>query len=287
MAAIRRGALRRCVALVCCALHALLLHGVVRAEPVDPARSASARALFEEGVAHTDRDEWQPAADAFRRALALRDSQVIRFNLASALVELGKLVEASELLHAVQADAQVDGALREQALDKLADLKPRIARLTVQVEAALPTLEVELDEGSLALSQLDVPLMVDPGEHVLLERLDGALVDEQHVTLSEGGTLLVTLRAPAPKVVPVAAPVPAPAETARLALEPAPAAPLPARDDASVQPSRKKLWWGLAVGGAGLVAFATLVAIFVPHHKGSSTVQGDFDPPSVGVRVPQ
>jgi hypothetical protein len=257
---------------------------------VDPARSASARALFEEGVAHADHDDWGPAADAFRRALSLRDSQVIRYNLASALVELGKLVEASELLHAVQADPQVDAGLKQQAVEKLAEVKPRIARLSIQVEAALPTLVVELDDVALALAQLDVALTVDPGEHVVRERLDGVLIDEQRVQLIEGGSGLVTLHAPAPKPEPVAAPAAliTPEQTARLSpVEPAASAPLPLHDGEPQKPSRKKLWWGVAVGGVGLVAFVTLVTLFVPRHTRDHSAKGDFDPPSVSVRVPQ
>ncbi len=266
---------------------------VSRAEPVDPARTASARALFEEGVAHVDRDEWAPAAEAFRRALSLRDSQVIRYNLASALVELGKLVEASELLHMVQADAQADAGLKQQAADKLAEIKPRIARIEVQCERAPLGMIVELDETVLSASQLYLPLTVDPGEHVVRARLNGAVVDEQHEQLGAGEYLTISIRPPPPQpepvpaVSPVASPAPVatPAETARLALaEPARSAPL--RDEQPA-PSRKKLWWGIAIGGVGVVAFVTLVALLVPQKRASGATNGDFDPPSVAVRVPQ
>jgi hypothetical protein len=264
-----------------------------RAESVDPARTASARALFEEGVAHVDRDAWGPAAEAFRRALSLRDSQVIRYNLASALVELGKLVEASELLHMVQADAQADAGLKQQAADKLAEFKPRIARLEVQCALSHPGLIVELDDAALSAAQLDVPLTVDPGEHVVRARLDGALLDEQRAQLGAGENVTISLRPrapppePVPAVAPVAAPAPVatPAQTARLALsEPAQGAPL--RDEQPA-PSRKKLWWGIAIGGVGVVAFVTLVALLVPQKRASGATNGDFDPPSVAVRVPQ
>lgn len=277
----------------------------VRAEPVDAARSASARALFEQGVAHVDRDEWAPAAEAFRRALSLRDSQVLRYNLASALVELGKLVEASELLHMVQADAQAELSLKRQAAEKLAEIKPRIARITIHAEAALPELSVELDELEITLSQLDVPLAVDPGKHLVRARLEGELIEELSAELSEGSSARISLRPPPPRPAPVPAvaavtapvvtpvvtrvvtPVATPAQTARLApAEPAPSAPLPPRDGEPAF-SRKKLWWGIAVGGVGVVAFVTLVALLVPRHPKSGATGGDFDPPSVAVRVPQ
>lgn len=290
-----RSALRMwMVALVCSFLSYPLLG---RADSVDPGRSASARALFEQGVAHVDREEWAPAADAFRRALLLRDSQVIRYNLAAALLELGKLVEASELLHAVQVDPAVDATLKQSAADKLTELKPRLARLTIHAETIVDGLLVQLDGVELAVAQLDVPLMVDPGKHTISARVHEEPLDEQTVEMNEGGDGLVNLRAPQPKPESVFGPPPEPpvvapapvltVTTAPVTETPQPAS-LPPLDTAPVEKSRAKLWWGVAVGGAGAIAFVTLMVLFVPrNHGGQSGARGDFDPPAVNVTVPQ
>jgi hypothetical protein len=51
-----------------------------------------------------DEREWIEAAHSFRQALLLRDSPVIRYNLAVALIELHALTEAEQLLRGVQRD---------------------------------------------------------------------------------------------------------------------------------------------------------------------------------------
>ncbi|HMI90773.1 MAG TPA: hypothetical protein VK509_05385, partial [Polyangiales bacterium] len=84
------------IMLVSCLLTAAALTAApARAQSEDASRAASARALFEEGVTFADQGHWDEASDRFRRALALRDSAVIAYNLASALQETGHLVEAS------------------------------------------------------------------------------------------------------------------------------------------------------------------------------------------------
>ena len=51
--------------------------------------------------------EYAVGIEHFRRALALRSSPVIAYNLASALEHLGQLVEASELLRGIASDPAV------------------------------------------------------------------------------------------------------------------------------------------------------------------------------------
>ena len=78
----------------------------------DPTRDASARVLFQEGVGLAEKGEWEAAEDRFRRALTLRASPVIAYNLASTLVERGKLIEASELLRKVEQDDKTDATMQ-------------------------------------------------------------------------------------------------------------------------------------------------------------------------------
>ena len=105
---LRAGARRCGVMLLCMCLAWVAAPHCATAEPgADPARDASARELFEQGVALAERGDWVAAEDRFRRALSLRNSSVIAYNLASALCEQGKLVEASELLHRVLADDKI------------------------------------------------------------------------------------------------------------------------------------------------------------------------------------
>ena len=83
------------------ALAALLsLLPLAASAQTDSEITAAARALFQDGMAAVERGDYPTAADRLRRSVALRDSPVVRTNLALALIELGRLVEASEHLRA-------------------------------------------------------------------------------------------------------------------------------------------------------------------------------------------
>jgi hypothetical protein len=249
-------------------------------------RAASARALFEEGVGLAEHEQWSDAVDRFQRALSLRDSQVIRFNLAIALAELGRLVESSELLRAVLRADALDPPLRAQAEQRLALVTPRIARLTLAVAGTAGAAQVELDGDALPAAMVGVAIPVDPGSH-RARLLQGAqeLAASERV-LAEGASETLTLERSA---------APTAAETAAVALAaPVSAGPAlavashePTRRDGDARDDRKKkaLWWGLG-GGAVLAAGAIVAGVLLaPHAKKASPYRGDFEPGSVNVQV--
>lgn len=242
----------------------------------DAARSASARALFEEGVKSADAGQWVDAADRFQRALSLRDSQVIRYNLAAALAELGRVVEASELLRQVERDPATDGQLRADAQTKLEVVSGRIAKLTVELDAPATDVSVMLDETRLDAAMIGVGIPVDPGDHSLRALRGNEALDEQRVTLADGAEQKVLL---------LTSKVATPAEAARtvVAAQPTPA-PQPKEDKDGRR--SKLLWWGVG-GGAVAVAAIVVVSVLVASSGESSakTYQGDFDPPTVPVEV--
>ena len=61
---------------------------------VDPT-TEEARRLFAEGIEFVEQERWAEAEERFRRVLVLRGSQVVAYNLASALEHLGRFVEAA------------------------------------------------------------------------------------------------------------------------------------------------------------------------------------------------
>src|SRR5262249_4633550 len=163
---------------------------------------ASARALFSEGVKLADRGNWSEAADRFRRALALRDSPVIAYNLASALKELDQLVAASELLQRIAGNSEVDAALRKSANATLAEITPRIARITVHTEGMSQGDEIAIDEQPLLEAQLEVAIPIDPGTHAVAARRDKTVIESRRVELAPGGSAEVAFefaRVPSPE----------------------------------------------------------------------------------------
>ena len=253
--------------------------GSVRAQDtVDPARAASARALFEEGVSLSDQGKWPEATDRFRRALALRDSQVIRYNLAAALIELGQVVEASELLRLVERDETADAKLRGEARTRMNEALGRLAKLTVHVEGSLDGVSVALDDRPLEAVQLDVAIPSDPGSHRVTAKRAGEELAAADVELANGEAETVVLKL---SVAQVATPLEA-AQT--VALTPAE----PSKDQGE-QPRRKKLMGWAIGGGAAVVAVAVVTTLLVTRSagsdKGESAYQGNFDPPSLSVQV--
>jgi hypothetical protein len=247
-----------------------------RAQPDDPTRAASARALFEEGVSLSDKGQWDDAADRFRRALTLRDSQVIRFNLATALIETGKLVEASELLRQVERDGGADRKLRDDARAHLAAAQARIGKLTVTVTGMHEGVRVLLDERPIDPVLMGVAMPADPGLHRVRALRGEVELASSEVTLANADDQIVALELPDP--------VATPAEAARSLV---PAEPLPQRDQGE-RPSRKLLWWG--IGGGVAVAAAIVATVFVMRRSANqdeteAPYEGDFDPPSITVQV--
>jgi hypothetical protein len=172
-------------------------------ESADLARDASARELFEQGVGLAEQGDWAAAEDRYRRALALRSSPVITYNLASALAEQGKLIEASEMLRRVLVDDKTEPALRQAATQLQATLGPRIGRIQIALQGQERDDSVLLDSRVLHTAQLNVEIPVDPGSHQLRLERAGKTIDLQSFTLDPGGREEIRLVAPAVAATPL------------------------------------------------------------------------------------
>ena len=248
------------------------------AQEVDASRSASARALFEEGVQFADHGNWAEAADCFERALALRDSPVIRFNFANALAEVGKMVEASELLRQVELDESADAEIRAEASRRMKGVVARTPKLTIQVNGSLEGKSLQLDEQEVAPAQVGVGIPINPGEHSVRCVQGSEEIDAQSVNLAPGSAQTVTLQA-----VRLATPAQAAATVVPVAQQPAPG---PIDEGEGGRKRSRRIWWGIG-GGVVAVAVVVAVSVLVAGHSGgsSSTYQGNFDPPSIPVQV--
>jgi len=144
-------------------------------------------------------------------------------NLASCHENQGKFASAwFEYLDAVtlsRRDGRADRVAYAQA--RLAELEPRLSRLTIVVPEAAdyPGLELELDGALIGTAARGVPTPVDPGAHVVEARAPGrhgvklrieigAVPEQKTITIPE----LVSAAAPAvPKLAPGATEPPPPA----------------------------------------------------------------------------
>jgi hypothetical protein len=228
--------------------------GPARAEgpmPLEADRRETARTMFAQGLEYADAGRWHEAADRFRRAYQAKPTAEIAYNLASAYTRLGYLAGAAELLQRAADDGEASAAVRSAAQARLAQVTPRLGRLTVRLTPATGAFAY-LDGRPLEPARLGVTLPVDPGPHLVQARWrDGADLSRR-VTIAEGGASTVDL-------VP---PVPAVAE-----------AP-PARGT----PLYRRGWFWAAMAG---VAAGTALAFTLPH-LGGDQVSGNVGTWHVG-----
>jgi Flp pilus assembly protein TadD len=237
------------------------------AQQTDAERTALARTLFREGVALVDQQRWDEAVDHFRRAYALRPSPVVGFNLASALAEQGHPVEASELLRTALRDASADRAVRADAQALLAEVEPRVGRLTIRVEGSTDGVELHLDDRVLTPEAIGVAAPADPGRHVLQALRGGVVVVTEEATVPPGGSAEIAVHVPA-------APPP-PSEVALAPVDPDPGLPVRHRAPPDEpEPSGGLLaspwfWIAVAVVAAGSIATIVLLSPSDPSPVGA------------------
>lgn len=236
------------------------------AQANDAATRATARSLFEEGVAFSEAGKWSDAAERFQRSMSLRPSQVVAFNLATALMELGRLVEASELLEGIRRDAATTAQMKRRVDTLLETLRPQLAWITVVLNNQQDGVAV-LDGQTLPQAALGVPRAVDPGKRTLEVRIDGRVVWSRTLTVNAGESEEAAIDVPAndTESTQAAPTAPTPAETAAAAQPPAtrsaPTEAMNDRDDSSGP------WLWIGIGSA--VVVVAVVAIAVASSGGS------------------
>jgi hypothetical protein len=219
--------------------------------------TATARALFREGVELSDLGDLQGAADRFRRSLEIRPSPVVEYNLGSTLVELGRLVEASEhLTHVLQHFAQNPGTnerVHRAARALQERIASRIARLTIEVTGFSEGDEVRVDGVRHPEQALGVGAPADPGPHRITVHRNEAELAGEDVELADGANESVVLEVPANVTTP---PDPPPdPEIAQPIVD-----PIPIEEDDDGAGVAESPWFWLAIG-SGVAVVAMVIVI--------------------------
>lgn len=167
--------------------------------PATAADQAEARRLFDAGRAHADAERWPDAVTAFEGSRALLERASTLFNLASALVRVGRALDALETLDALEriADPHRDRALLAGAPDLRARAESSIRHVVLTVEPSGASVEVDGEpiEGAGARRELTL----DPGPHAASVAMQG--YETQHVEIAIGNDAIeVALRARAARV---------------------------------------------------------------------------------------
>jgi len=167
-----------------------------QAQAPSQSEMAMARRLFQEGVAHSRAEEWEPARASFERSYAIAAVPVTLLNLAGAQVQLGQLVAGLESYRnflSSAGDSRRAARYRAQAEEAVAGLEPRIAHLTLRVNGMQGGDELRVGGTALSRAALGGDLPVDPGDVEVDVLRDGAAVTSETVHLAEGQSRVVTL----------------------------------------------------------------------------------------------
>ncbi len=137
-------------------------------EPVGAEALEAARQLFFEAYAAGERGRWEDAYRGFSRAMAVRASPAVRFNLAIAARNTGRFVEALDQFRTFLREGAegADAPRRAAATREVETLTTRVSRLTVRVQGDTPQ-SFQLDGRTLPLALLGAEVPVDPGPHTI------------------------------------------------------------------------------------------------------------------------
>jgi hypothetical protein len=233
------------------------------AEP-SPAEMRAARRLFQSGLRAARDGRWDEALRDFERSYAIAEVPTTLLNLAGAQVQTGRLVTgaASYRLFLTRAEGGRAAAYRGEAEAALRAVEARIPRITVRVRGLAADDAIELDGSTVSRGEVGTPLPVDPGEHVIRVRRDGATAAEERVSVSEGERRQLVLSVPA---LPVARVPSAGGPLERTGAD---------DDDDRSAAASPWLWTGV---GAAVVA-GVLTAVLVTRGRGSDLYRGNVDP---------
>jgi hypothetical protein len=151
------------------------------------------------GHAHFEKKEFRAALDAYQGADALVHVPTTRLGVGRALLELGRWLEARDVLLQVAAAAvgPSDPPAFQRAKDTAGELAdeldqrlPSIQARVVDAPADTPV-RVTIDGTKLPNAAAQLPRRVDPGAHTVEANAEGYAPFRQQVTVSERQALVV------------------------------------------------------------------------------------------------
>lgn len=154
-----------------------------------------ARRLFNEGVEATRGSRWRTAHDKFKKSYELAPRVLTLFNLASAQYRTDRYVEAAESYTKFLAQTS-DGRFEEfrnEARSQLTEIENRIGVLVITVNNLEGADKVAIDGVSYPHSAIGEELPVNPGNHQIVVRRDGATIATKTVSVARGGAERATI----------------------------------------------------------------------------------------------
>ena len=150
-----------------------------------------ARHLLDIGDAKMLEKDFAHALEAYLAADKIMGVPTTGMAVAKASIELGKLVEAHDLLLRVSRFKPEDApdafvAAQKEAAALADQIAPRIPSLTIKLkDATISELKVTIDGTSIELAGLGFPFPVDPGEHQVVASAPSYIDAKAPATLAE------------------------------------------------------------------------------------------------------
>jgi hypothetical protein len=260
------------VALVCAVLCAAaappIAHGAASS------KDEGAQQAFRAGVDAARQEHWAEARGLFEKAYALSPRPVVLINLAGAQARTGKLIDAARNYRSILDDesSPETSSFRKAAAEILPALEARIPRVRLRPSGLTPVDVIHIDDDPVELQAVGSGHPLDPGEHTLVVRHEGAERARVLFTLTERELRYITLPLPAMKQ-----PRPAPA---LLATEGDEQVFPGGRDSATARP-----WWKsrLTWAAVGVVVAGVAVTTFFLIERTPGPFVGNISPGSIEV----
>jgi tetratricopeptide (TPR) repeat protein len=213
----------------------LLATSAARAQ--DSAAKAASNALFDEGQALMKQGKVAEACAKFEASIESLPQLGVRLNLANCYKQLGRTASAwAEFREGASlAQKRNDPQREEYARAQVAELEPRLIRLTVTVAGDTPGLIVTRSGRPVPRALFGSKVPVDPGDHEIVASAAGYKGWSTKITATEAQKEL-TVEVPA------------------LEVDPDAVAPAGMVDAGPTHPGRTQRLAAFAVGGVGLAA---------------------------------
>lgn len=172
---------------------------IARAAPPPPKASADPRAaaLFKEGRAAMEREDYAKACPKFEESARIEPAPGTLLNLALCQENLGQPARALKSYRAVIGRLAGDDERLPFAKEQIAALEKRVARLTLELPPDTPPGARVLRDGeAVPAEELGEPLFVDPGPHEIVLEIPGAEPRRTSVSVGAGQQLTVRFEAP-------------------------------------------------------------------------------------------
>jgi hypothetical protein len=156
--------------------------------------ATTGEALFRAGRAAADKGDFSAACPKFEESNRLDPALGTVFNLADCDEHIGKIATAWQLFKEVAQRLPSGDDRIGIANARAAALEPRMPKLVLKVKTALPSGTTVLRDGvELGNASFDLPIPIDPGDHVILVKSPGRAEREFLTRANVGQTSEVAL----------------------------------------------------------------------------------------------